>query len=74
MHGVFKSVSWQIRRVWPLSWLQGWRKKKNGHGTKTKSIATGVGVTCCIEFGLDAQKRRRRSYWHTRMMCSVFGV
>lgn len=29
--------------------------KENGHGTKTKSIATGVGVQCCIEFGLDAQ-------------------
>lgn len=27
---------------------------------KNKSIATGVGVKCCIEFGLDAQKRRRR--------------
>lgn len=64
-------------RVRPLAVLvSGLAEKKNGYGTKTKSIATGVGVKCCIEFGLDAQKRRRRRSHlrHTGMMCCVGGL
>lgn len=38
LHGVLKSVSWQIRRVLPLSWFQGWRKKKMGTAQKQKAL------------------------------------
>jgi hypothetical protein len=56
-----KSVSRQIRRARPLAVLvSGLAEKEKWAGHKNKSIATGVGVKSCIEFGLDVEERRRR--------------
>lgn len=76
LHGVFKKAFLgRCGSGRSLSWFQGWRKRKWARH-KNKSIAMGVGVKCCIEFGLDAQKRRRRRSHlrHTGMMCCVGGL
>jgi hypothetical protein len=56
LHGVLiiKAFIGQVGWVRPLAVLVSrLAEKKNGHGTKSKSIATGVGVKCYIEFGLE---------------------